>query len=125
MLTVFRACGAHDDGTWMSCHWANQAVNAIAIGMVILAGLHFMLFDPRRKQGLDLGLIVFAVTAFLIPGRMIDLCMMADMRCRKLMVPGVTVLSVVILIVSAVDLILQVGRMKKTGPGMPPGQMPM
>ena len=81
LLFVFSPCGAKEDGGWMSCHWAAQALKGVAALALVLA--------------------------LLIPGRLIGLCMMASMRCRSLMAPAVTVFSVLLLALALLDLLYQ------------------
>ena len=42
--TVFLPCGPKEDGSWMNCHWAGQAVTGVAVCLVILSIAHL------RKQ---------------------------------------------------------------------------
>ena len=91
--TFFAPCGPKEDGSWMSCHWAGQAVTGIAVCLVILSIAHLLTGNRGMKLGLDVGIMVLTVFSALIPGRLIGLCMMPDMRCHQLMTPGVTVLD--------------------------------
>ena len=116
MLTLFKACGAKEDGSFMTCHWAHQTLLVFAVLLIVLSLLHLVFGDARRKQGIAIAVIAVCFAAMLIPGRMIGLCMMADMRCRKWMVPGNVVLTVVMIAAAALDIFVQVGRGKKTRP---------
>lgn len=106
LLFVFGPCGPGEDG-WMTCHWAGQAARGVAGLMLALAFLRLLPGGPERKIGLDLALICSSMLAVLIPGRLIGLCMMRQMRCHSLMTPAVTVFSFLILLVSLVDLLAQ------------------
>ena len=110
--TVFRPCGPKEDGSWMSCHWAGQAVTGIAVCLVILSIAHLLTGNRGMKLGLDVGVMVLTVFSVLIPGRLIGLCMMPDMRCHQLMTPGVTVCSVLVLAAAVADAAL-IGRKGK------------
>ena len=113
MLTVFRACGPKEDGTWMSCHWAHRVVLAFGILLILQSLLHLVCSHPYRKQGISLAVIVTAFMSTLIPGRCIGLCMMADMNCHKLMVPGTLVLSILVILSAVFDLVVQIKRNKE------------
>lgn len=86
--TIFKACPAHD-GTYMSCHWAEQAVLAFAIALTILSLLALIAKSVQAKKALCLSIIPLTVLSALIPGKFITLCMMADMRCISIMKPAV------------------------------------
>lgn len=120
MLTLFRACGAKEDGSFMTCHWAHQTLLVFAGLLIVLSLLHLILGDARRKQGISVAVIAVCFASILIPGHMISLCMMADMRCRKWMVPGNIMLTVVMIAAAALDLFVQMGRAKKMAPPRPP-----
>ena len=116
LLLALCACGAKEDGSFMTCHWAHQTLLVFAVLLIVLSLLHLIFGDARRKQGIAIAVIAVCFAAMLIPGRMIGLCMMADMRCRKWMVPGNVVLTVVMIAAAALDIFVQVGRGKKTRP---------
>ena len=109
VLTVFAPCGPKEDGSWMTCHWAG---NAVAGAAAVLTACAFMrVFVKGTKLGMDFAMVTVAVLAALLSGQLIHLCMMADMRCRAVMTPAVRVLSVLIAAVAVVDIVLQ----RKTG----------
>ena len=103
LLFVFGPCAPREDGGWMTCHWAGQALKGIAALALSLSRLHLIPAPNQRKIGLDLALMGTAALALCVPGRLIGLCMMADMRCRSVMTPAVTVLSVLLIAVSLAD----------------------
>ena len=107
LLFVFGPCGPKDDGGWMTCPWAGQAVTGLAAEILVLSILHLFLNDAGIKQGLDLAVVASAALAAVIPGRLIHLCMMHDMRCRAVMTPAVTVFAVLLAVVAAADLFLK------------------
>ena len=106
ILTVFQPCGARDDGSWMSCHWAGRAVAGVAGGMVVLSLLRLFL-GSGGKAGLDLALLALSVLAALFPGHLIDLCMMRGMRCHALMKPYAVILSGLIGLTALADFVLR------------------
>lgn len=104
--TLFKACDAKDDGTFMTCHWAEQAVFAVAAAMVIISLLAIIAGDGRAKAAYCLSLIpLAAVTAFL-PGNIIPLCMMEGMRCNSVMQPAVMILSAAIAVVALIGFLI-------------------
>lgn len=106
LLTFLAPCGPKDDGSWMTCHWAGQALRGMAGAMLALAAAR--LFMPGGvKLGLDIGMAALAVLALCVPGHLIGLCMMDTMRCRAVMTPGVTVLSILVIAAAVVDMILR------------------
>ena len=105
LFFAFGPCGPREDGGWMTCHWAGQALKGIAELELVLSLLHLIPAPDQRKIGLDLALIGTSVLALCVPGHLIGLCMMADMRCRSVMTPAVTVLSVLLIAVCVADLL--------------------
>lgn len=106
LLTFLKPCGPKDDGSWMTCHWAGQALRGVAGAMLALAVVR--LFVPGGvKLGLDIGMAALAVLSLCVPGHLIGLCMMDTMRCHAVMTPGVTVLSILVIAAAAADMILQ------------------
>ena len=112
VLTVFRPCAAMDDGSWMTCHWAGRAATGVAGAMLVLAAIH-LIGGAKFRTGLDIALIVLSALAVCIPGRLIGLCMMPDMRCRRIMTPCVIVLSILTAAVAVIDMLLQNIKEKK------------
>ena len=107
LLVVFTPCGPKEDGGWMSCHWAGQALKGLAAAMLLIELLHLLPGRAELKMGLDLALLPLSLLSLLLPGRLIGLCMMASMHCRSVMAPAVTVFSVLILLIAGLDLLLQ------------------
>lgn len=112
ILTLFQPCGPREDGSWMSCHWAGRAVAGVAGAMLLLSVLRLFV-GPEAKRGLDLALMVLSLLAALIPGRLIGLCMMHDMRCHMLTAPFTAVLSALTALWALCDLIASVRKGKR------------
>ena len=104
MNTFAAPCGPKADGGWMTCHWAGMAVNAIAGVLVIISLLHLVIPDFRIRLGLSLAAIPLAACACFIPGSIIGLCMMKDMRCHTVMAPAVSVFAFLIIIMASADI---------------------
>ena len=107
VLTVFAPCGAKEDGGWMTCHWAGNAVAGVAAVLTALAIMRLFVKDTKARLGLSAAMIPVALLSALFPGRLISLCMMPAMRCRAVMSPAVTVLSVLIIAAASIDVAVQ------------------
>ena len=107
VLTVFAPCGAKEDGGWMTCHWAGNAVAGVAAVLTALAIMRLFVKDTKARLGLSAAMITAALLSALFPGRLISLCMMPSMRCRTVMSPAVTVLSILIIAAASIDIAVQ------------------
>lgn len=101
VMTVFSACGMKEDGTWMRCHGAQ---NAVELGGFLL----FFLFSfgaILKSRGLKLFLfaagVIGTVGLFFVPGDIMPLCMMKTMRCHTVFQPFVRLVSAVIVVSGA------------------------
>ncbi|MBR1724055.1 MAG: DUF4418 family protein [Ruminococcus sp.] len=103
---LFHACGPMEDGRWMACHWAEQAVAAFGGSMTVTAVMLLIVKKSAAKRGLALAMIPQAIAAALIPNTLISLCMMTDMRCHAVMKPAVIVISILIAVCALVTAIL-------------------
>lgn len=104
MHTFLAPCGQQADGHWMVCHWAGEALTGVAAVLFVISLLHALIPRAQIKMGLALAMIPAAALAFLLPGTMIDLCMMETMRCHTVMQPGVMAISAVTIALLLVDL---------------------
>lgn len=112
VMVLFHACGPKDDGSWMSCHYAQLTVFGIALGMTALTAAAIFA-KGKLKVLLYILTIACAVAAAVIPGNVIHLCMMNEMRCRAVMRPTVILLGVVIAVLSLLDIFTAVNAEKK------------
>ena len=103
---VFPACGPKEDGTWMACHWAEQAVFAVSLALAAMAVLRFFVHSGMKK-GISLAMIPAAAVAAVIPGCLINLCIMDTMDCHAKMRPAVIVCCVLIILAAGADLLLR------------------
>ena len=95
METVLEPCEVHAEGMPMPCHWAGNALSGISAVLVIICVMH-LAARPQVKA-----------LAIVLPGHLIDLCMMASMRCHTVMHPAVMVISGLNIILAAVDIYVQ------------------
>lgn len=102
---AFHACPAKADGSWMVCHWAERVVTALGAVFVILSAARFF-FESKVKAGLSLSFIPLSIVTALVPGVIVNLCMMKDMHCHTVMRPSVIVLSILICALSVVDILV-------------------
>ena len=105
--TVFAPCEARPDGSWMTCHWAGQALIGIAAALLAIAVMHLVIPRTQVKIGLSLAVIPVSVLAFAVPDHLIDLCMMETMHCHTVMEPAVTVISLLNVLLAAADIYVQ------------------
>ena len=102
--TIFAPCAPHEDGKWMTCHWAGEALLGIAAVMLVMSLLHLLPLRTGMKEGLVFAMIPVSFLIIVLPGRLIPLCMMETMRCHVIMQPAVTVIAVLNIVLSAVYL---------------------
>ena len=102
--TVFAPCEARPDGSWMTCHWAGQALMGIAAALLAIAVMHLVIPRAQVKIGLSLAVIPVSVLAFAVPDHLIDLCMMETMHCHTVMQPAVTALSLLNIMLVLADI---------------------
>ena len=110
LFTIAAPCGPKADGSWMSCHWAGQSLRGLAALLLIFALIRLLVKNTGIRMGMDLATIPTALLAALLPGRLISLCMMADMACRSVMRPTVLVFSALLILLAGIDL---AGNLKK------------
>ena len=94
---IFPACGLTDEGSYMTCHWAQVSVAAIGIAMLCISVLALLNRNADVSKGLCFALIPTAVITMVIPNILIPLCMKTDMRCHSIMRPSVIVVSALII----------------------------
>ena len=103
--TVFRACAQKEDGTWMHCHEVQKYLFIIGIILALLSVLGLAVKKRTAAILLDFASIVLAAAAVLLPGTVIQMCMMDTMRCYTMMQPFARVTGGVLILVSVIDII--------------------
>ena len=104
---AFHACAPKEDGSWMACHWAEQAVFGIGIVLLILSVIMTFCFkDGHTKSGIAVSMAVLSGFTAILPNHLIKICMMADMRCHSVMKPAVLVTGILLCIVSVVGCVM-------------------
>ena len=99
---IFHACGQTDEGRWMACHWAEQAVFAAGISLTATAVMLMLVKNAGIRRGLALAMIPQAAVTAFIPNTLINLCMKTDMRCHAVTKPAVIILSAAVAVCAAV-----------------------
>lgn len=105
VVTFLRPCGIHDDGSYSSCHWAGR----ILFSFGVLGILQMILAFPGQKQfrlGVNMAVVLQALLLLLLPGRIVSLCGMSTMRCNIMMKPGVQVISILLALLAAINILL-------------------
>lgn len=110
LFTVFTPCGPKDDGSFMRCQWAWRANVSLAFNLLFLSLVHVLISKTQVKAGLSVGIAGISVTSFLIPKKIIGLCMMDTMRCHTHTKGGVYVFSILILIAAVIDLVIGINK---------------
>ena len=104
-LMTFAGPCVHEDGTVGTCGWAARATLAVAVVSLILSLVRIFELDEGERRGLDVGILSTSILSAVMPGPIIDLCMVTTMRCHTLMGPFVRVVAGVSAVVAAVDLV--------------------
>ena len=105
-VRTFMSPCVHDDGSFGSCHWAGQALFGLSFVISAQSVIALVWKDSALRQGLYLSMALTAVFGLLIPGALIKLCSMADMRCRMVMRPAAMILYSLILVLAAAGMLL-------------------
>ena len=113
IIAIFHPCGPKDDGSWMLCHWSGNVEKGLATVIIIISVIHFFSVNSYIKLGLDFSLLPLSLFAAILPGNVIKLCMMKEMRCHTIMQPAVIIVSIFIIVAATVDILLQI-KNKKT-----------
>ena len=113
LLTVFKACGPKDDGSFMKCQWAWRAVVLTTVFIVINAVAHLLFSEGGIKTGLSIAILTISLANILLVGTVIPLCGMEDMACRSLTKPGNTTLGIITAISAAADILVISLKKKK------------
>ena len=104
---LFKVCKSMD--YFMKCHWTAQV--EIGVGAVIAAmGIAIIVFNCEKiRLGLCIGLFLSGTLSLLLPHVLIGMCSMDSMPCRKITLPAITVIDILLLI----DIILNIVYLKR------------
>lgn len=115
---LFPTCGPMEDGTWMKCHWAGQVTIGIGVVIAVVSLAYLILFNRQVRAGFSLVLIPVAILNIAVLNSVIGLCGKAEMQCRAITKPAVTIIDALIItlgIVNAVWLLRIEQKQKKSG----------
>ncbi|MBE6010078.1 MAG: DUF4418 family protein [Lachnospiraceae bacterium] len=111
-LSFLKPCGPQDDGSFMSCHWAGQALAGIAVVLLVMAVLLLLLPSAESKMGAALAMVPVGILAAVIPGGLIHLCMMETMRCHAVMKPGARCFGIIIAVLAVISAVMSARKAK-------------
>lgn len=101
-FTFFKACGA-EEGHFMNCHWAQNAVSLSGAVLAALSLLRLVIANRDIRTGILLGIFTLSVSVIFIPKTLINLCMMETMRCHTIFKPAVIITASVLAVISGID----------------------
>lgn len=107
VLTIFAPCGPNEDGSYMNCHWAGLMIAALGVVLVIQAIAHIFFKNPHARRAVSVSMLPVMILTICIPDKLIHMCMMEEMRCRSIMEPAVTVITVILAAIAVIDIIIQ------------------
>lgn len=105
LMTLLVPCGPKEDGTYMHCHTVGNILQALAAVSALLALLSWFLKKRTFSVIADLGILAAGILMIALPGHIMSLCMMPEMRCRAIMQPGALVIGILLAAAALVDLI--------------------
>ena len=101
--TFFAACPVGEKA--MACHWAERAILGVGLALTAISLLQLVISNSRISKGLNLAALPLAILTALIPGVLIRLCGMLDMRCHTVFKPAVLIFSVAIFFVATINVL--------------------
>lgn len=104
VMTVFRACSAKEDGTWMHCYEVQTALAITGVILTLISVAALLISSAGVCILLRLAGIAAAVIAVLLPGTLMKMCMMDTMRCYAVMRPFAWIMGALIALLSLLDL---------------------
>ena len=112
VLTFAGPC-VHDDGTAAMCAGAGQGILWAGV-IALLASLAGLLMRGKALKAV-FGAVtaVLGVAIALMPGVIMQLCMMETMHCQAVMKPTAMLLGIVLAVVSVVGIVMAVRGQKK------------
>lgn len=111
---IFPACAAHDDGSFMCCHWAEQSVFGAGIALTAISLIVLVYGSGKASIGASLSMIPIAAVAAFTPEILISLCKMPMMRCHTTMRPAVIVISCLIAAAALVNAVVIIRKKEES-----------
>lgn len=99
--TIFPVCAVDGDMV-MKCFYTAEAEFAVGIEIAVLGLLQFILRTEKAAGIISIAASLSAIAAFAIPNFIIGVCANEHMHCHSVTKPVLSILSALLLIVSAV-----------------------
>lgn len=109
---VFHACGQKADGSWMTCHYAQNIIKLSSVIGIILSIINIFV-NVQTKLGIYISTLAISIGTIFIPGKLLPLCMMNDMRCNAITKPCTIIFAVIIALFSLTNLIFTLLKLRK------------
>ena len=81
-----------------------EAIAGVAAVLAAMALLHLIIPRAHIKCGLAIAMIPVSLLVLLLPGHLMDLCMMDQMRCHTVTAPAVTSIALLDIMLAAADI---------------------
>lgn len=108
---IFPVCqGLKDDGTFMKCHYTQQALLCVGLVMVVLSIGTLICKQNETRILAGIGLIAGSIMSMLIPTVLIGVCKTATMSCVALTKPAVIVVGILTILVAIVNIIFSLKK---------------
>ena len=107
---IFHTCAAKEDGSYMTCHWANVAVSATSALLIFDSILLFLFRDSKAQAAICFSMLPITVLIALYPNTLIPMCMMASMRCLSVFRPAVWIFDGLIAITALINCLVYTFR---------------
>ncbi len=111
---IFPACAAHDDGSFMCCHWAEQSVFGAGLALTVISLIILIFGNNKASIGASLAIIPIAAVSALTPEVLIPLCKMPMMQCHTTTHPAVIVISCLIAVTALVNAIVIIRKKEES-----------
>lgn len=112
ILTFAGPCGVHDDGSVSSCFWAARAILGAGVVLVALSVARLLSRDEGERRGLSFGIALAGGLVAVLPGTLINLCMMQTMRCHTIMRPFALGVGAALAVVGGADLVVRLLKLR-------------
>ena len=111
---MFHACPmmGNEMGKIMPCHWAERAVFATGVVLIVMSVLLFVFKKSGEKAAVSACMIPTTILAMLFPQTIISLCMKPEMMCRTHMRPGVIGITIVLVVLECISVIINLKKDK-------------
>ena len=88
------------------CHWTAQAELGMGMLILALAACIIIFGDLKIQFGLNIGIFLSSIIALCFPHLLIGGCETANMACRKVAFPILSIICILVLIISVIEMIL-------------------